>query len=305
AILGFNAGGSLSPVNQDSLTGLALGVRGPTIPNSQQLIGLSIPAFGVTLNAIATSGDANVLATPHIIATDNVAAEINVGENIPLQTNVGGFSGGLPGLPGAAGGAAGLAGLAGLGFGGGFSAPRQDVGTKIKVVPHINDSDEVRLELTEEISERGAASGALGAVSITKRNAQTTVVVHDQQTVVIGGLMRDAVTRSDRKVPILGDIPVLGFLFRSSEKATRKTNLLLILTPYVIRDQNDLRTVFERKMQERQEFLDRYFVFSDQQRYEAPRDYARSNGLVEDIRQSFRGLTDRQRLEEETRPRAL
>ncbi len=305
--------GGLNPLNSilfpsaDNLQGLALGVRGPELGNVLGT-GFSIPAFGVVLNALATSGDANVLATPHIIATDNVAAEINVGENIPLQTNVGGA---LPGL-GALGGAAGAAGaagalpaLAGLGFGGGFSAPRQDVGTKIKVVPHINDSNEVRLELTEEISERGAAAGALGAVSITKRNANTTVVVQDQQTVVIGGLMRDAVTTSERKIPILGDIPVLGFLFRSSEKGTRKTNLLLILTPYVVRDQNDLRTVFERKMQERQEFLDRYFVFSDQKHYEPPRDYARSNGLIEDIRQSYLGLTDRQRLEEETKPRAL
>jgi general secretion pathway protein D len=198
----------------------------------------------------------------------------------------------------------GLGGLGGFGLGG-FAAPRQDVGTKIKVVPHINDSDEVRLELTEEISERGASSGTLGAVSITKRNAQTTVVVHDQQTVVIGGLMRDAVTTSDKKIPILGDIPVLGFLFRSSERGKRKTNLLLILTPYVVRDQNDLRAVFERKMQERQEFLDRYFVFSDQKHYEPPLDYSRTNGLVETIRQSYLGLADRRRLEEETRPREL
>ena len=77
---------------------------------------------------------------------------------------------------------------------------------------------------------------------------------------------------------MLGDIPVLGLLFRNSTKSTRKTNLLLILTPYIIRDQNDLRTVFERKMQERQEFLDRYFVFSDQQPYEPPRDFSRTNG---------------------------
>jgi len=177
------------------------------------------------------------------------------------------------------------------------------VGTKIKVVPHINDSDEVRLELTEEISEREAASGTLGAVSITKRNAQTTVVVHDQQTVVIGGLMRDAVTTSDKKIPILGDIPVLGFLFRSTERGKRKTNLLLILTPYVVRDQNDLRSVFERKMQERQEFLDRYFVFSDQKHYEPPLDYSRTSGLVEAIRQAYLELADRKRLEDETRPR--
>ena len=307
--------GGLNPLTSillptpDNLQGFALGVRGPDIGGTTNLLGtgISIPAFGVLINALATSGDANVLATPHIIATDNVAAEINVGENIPLQTNVGGLGGlgGLPGAAGAAGAAAGLPALAGLGFGGGFSAPRQDVGTKIKVLPHINDSEEVRLELTEEISERGASAGALGAVSITKRNAQTTVVVQDQQTVVIGGLMRDAVTNSENKIPILGDIPVLGFLFRSTTKEKRKTNLLLILTPYVIRDQNDLRAVFERKMQERQEFLDRYFVFTDQQHYEAPRDYSRSNGLLEDIRQSFLGLGERQRLEEETRPRGL
>src|SRR5262249_38664640 len=197
--------GGLNPLTSillpppDTLQGLALGVRGPDIGGTTNLLGtgISIPAFGVVLNALATSGDANVLATPHIIATDNVAAEINVGENIPLQTNVGGGLTSLPGLgtAGAQGAAAALPALTGFGLGGGFSAPRQDVGTKIKVVPHINDSDEVRLELTEEISERGASSGALGAVSITKRNAQTTVVVHDQQTVVIGGLMRDAVTR--------------------------------------------------------------------------------------------------------------
>jgi len=117
--------------------------------------------------------------------------------------------------------------------------------------------------------------------------------------------MRDAVTTSERKIPVLGDIPVLGFLFRNTEKGKRKTNLLLVLTPYVIREQNDLRTVFERKMQERQEFLDRYFVFSDQKHYEPPLDYSRSNGLVENIRQSYIGLADRKRLEEETRPREL
>lgn len=297
----------------DDLQGLALGVRGPEISGTSNLLGtgLSIPAFGVMINALASSGDANVLATPHIIATDNVPAEINVGENIPLQTNIGGMPG-IPGLGGAAGagGAAGMAGLAGLaglgGFGyGGMSVPRQDVGTKIKVVPHINDSDEVRLEITEEISEQGATSGLLGVVSITKRNAQTTVVVKDQQTVVIGGLMRDAVTTSQDKVPVLGDIPVLGALFRQSRKGTRKTNLLLILTPYVIRDQNDLKAIFERKMQERQEFLDRYFVFSDQKRYEPPRDFSRTNGLVEDIRQAFFKIDERRRLEEESRPREV
>jgi general secretion pathway protein D len=169
----------------------------------------------------------------------------------------------------------------------------------------MNDSNEVRLDLIEEISERGATSGTLGAVSITKRNATTTVVVRDQQTVVIGGLMRDSLATAQKKVPILGDIPVLGFLFRSTETSIRKTNLLLVLTPYVIRNQDDLRTVFERKMQERQEFLDRYFVFSDQQNYEPPTDYSRLNGLLEDIRQSYLSLDERKRLMEKTAKRPL
>jgi general secretion pathway protein D len=304
AILGFNAGGSLSPVNQESLTGLALGVRGPTIPESQQLIGLSIPAFGVVLNALSTSGDANVLSTPHIIAMDNVEAEINVGENIPLQTS--GLPGGLAGLAGLAGGAGaqgalgGLGGLAGLGGLGGLGAgvPRQDVGTRITITPHINEADEIRMEIQEEISERGATEGDLGVVSITKRMAKTELVVRDQQTVVIGGLMRDSVVTSETKVPILGDIPLLGILFRRTERSTQKTNLLLFLTPYIIRSPADLRAIFERKMRERQEFIDRYFVFGDHD-YEPPIDYSRTRGLVGEIINELNNIDVERRLLEE------
>ncbi len=308
---GNNVGASISGV-PSNLEALALGVRGPDIEGSQNLFGtgISIPALGVVLHALAKDGDSNVLATPHILATDNVAAEISIGQNIPLQTNVGGSGlSGLAGLAGAAGGQAGAAaGLAGnlsglLGGGLGFQAPRQDVGTKIKVVPHVNDSDQVRLELTEEISDAGSPTGALGAVPINKRTANTTLIVRDQQTVVIGGLVRDAVVNGQTKVPVLGDIPVLGALFRQSQKKTTKTNLLLILTPYVIRDQDDLRAIFERKMQERQEFLDRYFVFSETAEWRPPRDYTRANGLVEEIRQSMRRQEERLRLEEEARPK--
>ena len=302
--------GGLNPLktillpDPQSLQGMALGVRGPGIPGSENLLGtgLTIPAFGALINALASSGDADVLSTPHILATDNIPAEINVGENIPLQTN----SGGIGGLPtgGAAGGAA--AGLGALGgFGIGAAPQRQDVGTKIKLTPHLNESDEVRLELAEEISEARDPQGQLGVVPITKRNATTTLTVADQQTVVIGGLMRNRITHSQEKIPVLGDIPVLGALFRSSRNELQKSNLILILTPYIIREQSDLRTVFERKMQERQEFLDRYFVFSDQTDYQPPRDYARTNGAVELIRQSYRGVDEKKKLDDLTRPKEL
>jgi general secretion pathway protein D len=185
---------------------------------------------------------------------------------------------------------------------GGFAAPRQDVGNKIKVTPHINESNQVRLEIDQESSAPGATSGTLGAVSITKRTANTTVVVQDQQTVVIGGLMSDEYTTSRTKVPVLGDLPLLGALFRTSDVQKRKKNLLLVLTPHVIRDQDDLRKIFERKMQERQEFLDRYMVFSGED-WKPPRDWSRTSGLVEDIRKAFGEIAEQDRLELESKPR--
>ncbi len=204
-----------------------------------------------------------------------------------------------------AGGQAGALGALGtLGaFGGGFAAPRQDVGTKIHLTPHLNDSGEVRLEIEEEISEVGASTGQLGAVTINRRTAKTTTIVRDQSTVVIGGLIRNTETNSEERVPILGDIPILGALFRRTSTTVQRSNLLLFLTPYVIRDQSDLRRIFERKMRERQEFVDRYFVFSEND-YEPPLDYSRTNGLVEEIRQSIRELRARAELEAESRPPA-
>ena len=225
---------------------LALGVRGPGIPGTESFstTGQTIPAFGVILQALTTAGDTDVLSTPHILATDNIKAEINVGQNIPLQTNIGGIP-----TTGAAG-AAGSLPFGGVGFG--ASPARQDVGTKITITPHLNESNEVRLELAEEISEAGDAVGQLGVVPITKRTATTQLIVKDQQTVVIGGLMRNRIAHQETKIPVLGDIPLLGVLFRQTTNTVQKSNLLLVLTPYIIREQSDLRTIFERKMQERQ-----------------------------------------------------
>ena len=297
-----------SPTDQ-TLNAFALGIRGPGLTGSENLLGtgFSIPAFGVLINALASTNDADILSTPHILATDNIPAEINVGQNIPLQTNFGGF-GAIPGLGGTSGAAASpLGALGGLGGLGGGTAPRQDIGTKVKITPHLNDSDEVRLEVAEEISDVTGQQplGTLGAVPFAKRTATTQLVVKDQQTVVIGGLMRSRVAKQDTKIPLLGDIPVLGALFRSRSTSLQKSNLILVLTPYIIREQSDLQKVFERKMQERQEFLDHYFVFSDQNGYEPPKDYSRMNGLVENIRQSYGEVEDQRRLEELQRPREI
>jgi general secretion pathway protein D len=297
-----------SPTDQ-TLNAFALGVRGPGLPGSENLLGtgFSIPAFGILINALASTNDADILSTPHILATDNIPAEINVGQNIPLQTNFGGI-GGIPGLSGASGSAAGgLGALGALGGFGGGAAPRQDIGTKVKIIPHLNDSDEVRLEVSEEISDVTGQQpiGSLGVVPFAKRTANTQLVVKDGQTAVIGGLMRSRVARTDTKIPLLGDIPVLGALFRSRSSEIAKSNLILVLTPYIIREQEDLRTIFERKMQERQEFLDHYFVFAEQNDYEAPKEYSRMNGLLENIRQAYMEVDEQRRLEDLQRPREL
>ena len=108
----------------------------------------------------------------------------------------------------------------------------------------------LRLEFDQSVYVRGAlrgllTEGALGAIPINKRTANTTLIVRDQQTVVIGGLVRDAITNGETKVPILGDIPVLVALFRKRTNQNEKRNLILVMTPYIIRSQQDLRTVFE------------------------------------------------------------
>ncbi|MFW6067503.1 MAG: type II secretion system secretin GspD [Myxococcota bacterium] len=315
-VLGFEAAQSVL-LEQSVLTGMAVGVAGPTIPESAELVGQSIPAFGVVINALANSSDTNVLSTPHIIAMDNTEAEISVGENVPLQTS------GIP-LAGALGGVGGLGGLGGLlggqtnqqqqqqgrgalgamgGLGGFGGVQRQDTGTTVRITPHINDQDEIRLEIEEEISEPGPTEGQLGVRSIRQRSAQTEVMVRDNQTVVIGGLMRDEVTHTETKIPVLGDIPVLGMLFRQTEKQKRKTNLLLFLTPYIIRDPSDLRAIFERKMRERQEFLDRYFVFGDAE-YTPPIDYSRTRGLVAEILNEVKAIEVEHELQREAETKA-
>ena len=274
-----------------ALQNFALGLRGPTIPGSESIFGTAIPSVGLALSMIAGSGESDLLATPHILATDNIEAKIEVGEQLPQQTNSG-FSGALSAIPGAAGALSSLSGLGG-GFGGGGTVT---TGIKVSIKPFINESDEVRLQIKEEYSEPTEPEGTLQVRGARRRTADTTLTVRDQQTVVIAGLMRSKTARVQRKVPILGDIPLLGALFRSDTKELAKSNLLLVLTPHIVRSQDDLRRVFERKIEEREEFIDRYFVFSDTN-YDPPKDYSRMVGALEMVRQAYVGVEERKALD--------
>ena len=259
-----------------ALTGLAAGLRGPAIPGADTLLGLppgqSVPSFGVFIQALQNNNDVNVVSMPHILTSDNEKATIQVGRNLPFPGSLGGF-------PGAGGAAAGAAAA----FGIGTSVQRQDVALKMDVTPHVNDSDMVRLELDAEISDVASENfNGLGPAT-DKRTVKTTVSVRDQQSVVIGGLVKDRIAESIDKVPLLGDIPILGYLFKFTRKTILKQNLLIILTPYVIKDPMDLRRIFERKIRDRKEFLERYSAFQDEHNYDPEIDYRRKRGLLEEI----------------------
>jgi general secretion pathway protein D len=280
---------SFSLVNLANFGGFLAGLQGPVIPELKAL-GIDIPAFGVVLHALQQSSDVNVLSTPHILTSDNEEAEITVGQNVPFQA---GFT---PSSLGAGLGAGGLGTgsggvnpslLAGLGGLGSLYAPinRQNVELKLSVKPQINESDYIRLTIAEQTEEIASTDPVLGPTT-AKRSAKTTVVAKDQETVVIGGIMQERTLESVSKVPILGDVPLLGHLFRETNTRKTKTNLLLFLTPYIIREQSDFRRIFERKMKERQQFVEQFY--GQVAGYDVPVDFTRKTGPLGRMRQVVR-----------------
>jgi general secretion pathway protein D len=255
-----------------SLGGFLAGLQGPQL----SIAGLNLPSFSIVLQALQSSTDTNILSTPHLLASDNEDAEITVGQNVPFQAGIA-----SPLLSNLASSATGTSGTALatslLGQSSGLIAPiqRQNVELKLKIKPQINDGDFIRMQIEEQIEEIASRDPVLGPTT-SKRTAKTTVVARDQTTVVLGGLIQERVLESVQKTPILGDIPLLGRLFRYTTTDKNRLNLLLFLTPYIIRDQSDFRRIFERKMKERQEFVEQFY--GRQPGYEVPIDYARKAG---------------------------
>jgi general secretion pathway protein D len=265
---------SFSLTNLASYGGFLAGLQGPTIPAFDKL-GLSIPSFGIILHALQQSSDVNVLSTPHLLTSDNEEAEITVGQNVPFQA---GFA---PQLPTGTGTTLPTGSLAGagslLGGIGSYYAPinRQNVELKLNIKPQINASDYIRMVINESTEEIASTDPVLGPTT-SKRTAKTTVVAKDQETVVIGGIMQERTIESVGKVPVLGDIPLLGYLFRETSRHKIKTNLLLFLTPYIIRDASDFRRIFEKKMAERQRFVEEFY--GQVPGYDVPIDFGRKSG---------------------------
>ena len=270
---------SINPASLATLTGLIGGLIGSQLENSASFgLGTSIPSYAILFQALANSDNSNILSAPHIIAIDNEKAELSVGNNIPYKSGL--SFGGLP-----------TQGNQQLPVGSiGQNIQREKLNLTLNVTPHISSNDSVRLEIEQETKDLGGSDPELGP-TWAERKLKTQVVVHDQESVVIGGLIQEREVYGETKVPLLGDIPLLGYLFKYTRKQKRKTNLLVLLTPYIIKDQLDLAQIKERKVREYREFAASFANLNDK-KYEPRIDYRRKRGVLEEINRVVQGVEE-------------
>ncbi|MEF9475127.1 MAG: hypothetical protein L0958_00175 [Candidatus Mariimomonas ferrooxydans] len=191
---------------------------------------LTVPGFAALFDLSEFHGAINILSTPQILTADNEEAEIVVGENVPFiskrERDITTTNTVLN------------------------SIERMDVGITLKITPQITEGDYVKLDLYQEISsvkqESENITISVGPTTI-KRATKTSVIVRDGQTVVISGLMQETDEDSVAKMPVLGDIPILGWFFKHKSRTTKKTNLLLFITPHIVKDSVQLSEITDKK----------------------------------------------------------
>lgn len=175
--------------------------------------------FLILLRALLADSSTNILSTPSIVAMDNETAEIVIGQNVPFVT--GQFT------------SAGSANNSNDPF---QTIERQDVGITLKVTPQINDGDIIRMDIQQEVSSLSRSSSEASDLITNKRSIKTSILVKDNQLLVLGGLVDDQLRDSEEKIPLLGDIPIVGGLFRNRSSTKVKQNLMVFMRPIILRD---------------------------------------------------------------------
>ncbi len=206
--------------------GLSLGVIGENI----EIGGIKFPTIQAVINAFQNSTDVHILATPQILTMENEEASITVGENIPYQTR-----------------------SAAEGTTDTYSSYEyKDVGITLKITPQISKDRLVKLKIFQELTKVNITSEQLAydKPSTSKRKIETTIIVEDANTVVIGGLIDETLTRSENKTPCLGDIPILGWAFKTASDGEAKTNLYVFLTPRVIKNPMEADKIYHEKKEQ-------------------------------------------------------
>ena len=224
-VAGFNNDAAPSPIVDED--GNVLSEFNPASLNPLNLLGTGLNLGYISgtdvravVNAVATQNNANILSTPTIMALDNEEAEILVGQNVPFIT-----------------GEQLLSGSNNDPF---TTIQRQDIGTTLKVTPRVNNNNSVTLDIEQKVENvLPFAEGVTGASDIitSKREISTRVLIDDGAILVLGGLIEDQVSETTSKVPLLGDIPGIGRLFRSTSKDVSKTNLMVFLRPKILSNQ--------------------------------------------------------------------
>lgn len=238
-------GGVLNPLAAGALGGLAGGmvsnttVNIPVTDTDGTQSNFTIPALGLVINALQNSANANLLSTPSLLTLDNEEASILVGQNVAIST-----------------------GTTTNETGTNTALSREDVGVELKITPQINESDTVRLKISQSV-ENILGLDKQNQPTFSKRAVDTVVVAENQQTIVIGGILEDNTTNSVQKIPLFGDIPLLGNLFKSKVKTRDKRNIVIFITPYIIRDRNDFMVILKRKIEERNQYIDYNYGKSD------------------------------------------
>lgn len=208
-----------------TLPGLSLGILKNLVVGPEGTT--QIPDVYAFLNLFSREQEVNILSTPQIMVTDNQEAEINVGQQVPVVGNM--RTTGTDSII--------------------RSYDLTPVGIKLKITPHINKNKYISLEIYQEVKSLIGDITNLAEVPpiISNRDIKTQVTIKDRHTLIIGGLIQTEKSEIERKTPILGDIPILGWFFKRTTRSQRKTNLLVFITPYLISDTEDAREVTRQK----------------------------------------------------------
>jgi general secretion pathway protein D len=203
-------------------SGFTMGIIGAGI----QIGGVTFPNIGAVIQAYKTDSEVSILSTPQIMTLDNEEAEINVGSNVPYITQQQQST---------------TSTLVGYN-----TYEYKDVGVILNITPHINEENFIRLKISQQVTKVTSAANSPTPTTL-KRTAKTTVVVKDNETIVIGGLVGDSTEKDAYKIPLLGDIPILGWLFSTHSTSREKTNLYVFLTPHIVRTQKDAAGLYQEK----------------------------------------------------------
>jgi len=229
---GFSGGGESNYSNIGGMTpdkgsvsfpsGFSLGVFGEFV----EIGGIKFPNLAAVIQAHKKDKDVHILSTPQILTTDNEEASITVGKNIPYITRQDTTSTGSD-----------------INY---SNYEYKDVGITLKITPQISKDRMVRLNISQEVTKLESSSGEFRPTTL-KRTIDTTIIVKDKNTVVIGGLIDDSFSNIEYMVPCLGNIPLLGWAFKSMSKSNDKTNLFIFLTPHVIKNPAEADMVYKKK----------------------------------------------------------